>query len=54
MSNWEAQAIQKDVSDPLASFYNHFSHNPNEIYLDGNSLGKLPLRVSDQLQEVIT
>lgn len=54
MSNWEAQAIQKDASDPLASFYNRFSHNPNEIYLDGNSLGKLPLGVSDQLQEVIT
>ena len=54
MSDWEVHATEKDAQDPLAAFYDRFSHNPNEIYLDGNSLGKLPLGVSDQLQEVIS
>ena len=37
-----AQAL--DASDPLASFRAEFYHSdPQQCYLDGNSLGKLPL-----------
>jgi len=37
-----AQAL--DASDPLASFRAEFYHaDPDQCYLDGNSLGKLPL-----------
>jgi len=33
-----------DASDPLASFREEFFHaDPDQCYLDGNSLGKLPL-----------
>ena len=35
------KALSLDQNDPLASFRNHF-FDSNEIYLDGNSLGKLP------------
>ena len=33
-----------DQEDTLANFKNQFENNTNEIYLDGNSLGKLPLK----------
>ncbi len=42
-----------DQEDVLADFRNHFEHNPNEIYLDGNSLGKLPKKTQKVLQETI-
>ena len=36
-------ALQLDSQDPLAAFRNDFViHDPNLIYLDGNSLGMLP------------
>ena len=31
-----------DSNDSLAHFRKEFIHQENEIYLDGNSLGKLP------------
>ena len=38
-----AHALQLDAADPLASFRERFIHaDPDLIYLDGNSLGKLP------------
>jgi kynureninase len=38
-----AHALQLDAADPLASFRERFVHaDPDLIYLDGNSLGKLP------------
>ena len=33
-------AIEKDNNDDLKSFKSRFVNNENEIYLDGNSLGK--------------
>jgi len=37
-----------DREDPLASFRERFFHaDPDQCYLDGNSLGKLPLATID-------
>jgi len=47
-------ALKRDAEDPLKSFRNAFYHNPNEIYLDGNSLGKLPLRAQEKVGEALT
>lgn len=35
-----------DSKDSLAHFKKEFYHPENEIYLDGNSLGKLPLKAT--------
>jgi len=42
-----------DKNDPLAKFKKVFHHPPNEIYLDGNSLGKLPLKAKEIMTTVI-
>jgi kynureninase len=47
------KAQEKDQNDPLASFKKEFHHAENEIYLDGNSLGKLPLKTKETMQTLI-
>ena len=47
----KAQAL--DQSDRLAEFYQLFYHPENEIYLDGNSLGKQPLKTKERLVSVL-
>ena len=47
------KAKQKDHEDRLAPFREEFHHVPDEIYLDGNSLGKLPLKTTSILTNVI-
>ena len=42
-------AIEKDNNDDLKSFKSRFVNNKNEIYLDGNSLGKLPVVTENDL-----
>ncbi len=42
-------AIEKDNNDDLKSFKSRFVNNENEIYLDGNSLGKLPVVTENNL-----
>lgn len=43
-----------DAQDELASFRDEFViDNPNLIYLDGNSLGRLPKRTTDFMQNAI-
>ena len=42
-------AIEKDNNDNLKSFKSRFVNNENEIYLDGNSLGKLPVVTENDL-----
>lgn len=42
-----------DQNNPLAHFKARFSHPENEIYLDGNSLGKLPLKAKDIVSNVV-
>ena len=41
LESYQQKAVEFDLNDPLASFRNDFETN-GEIYLDGNSLGKLP------------
>jgi kynureninase len=47
-------AQEQDAADPLASFRDRFAwHDPSLIYLDGNSLGMLPLATADRLADVV-
>jgi kynureninase len=47
-------AIEMDMSDPLGSYRSEFSITDSEmIYLDGNSLGRLPLNVSNDLKDAV-
>jgi kynureninase len=49
-----AYASQLDQQDKLAHFRERFViHNPNTIYLDGNSLGRLPGLTLDRMQTVV-
>lgn len=43
-----------DASDPLASLRDLFCLPPNQIYLDGNSLGVLPKATAARVQQVIS
>jgi kynureninase len=44
---------QADAADPLACFREHFHIPEGLIYLDGNSLGAMPVRTPGHLDEVI-
>ncbi|MFU8827600.1 MAG: kynureninase, partial [Brevefilum sp.] len=47
-------ASQLDADDPLGGYKAHFYRaDPDEIYLDGNSLGRLPLETQRRLAEII-
>lgn len=49
-----AAARSLDSQDPLARFRARFaSDDPKLIYLDGNSLGRLPLAAVERVQEVV-
>lgn len=44
-----------DSQDPLASYREEFFHpDPDQCYLDGNSLGKLPLATRDSVASFVT
>jgi kynureninase len=46
--------VELDAADPLAMFRERFAgHQRDLIYLDGNSLGRLPLATADRVAEVI-
>jgi kynureninase len=58
MSNLEytsrAHAVAKDDADPLAGFRSRFViTDPDLIYLDGNSLGRLPHGVAARMQRAV-
>ena len=53
MSDWKRRAQQLDEQDPLKGFRDRFLNRTDEIYLDGNSLGKLPLGVAEDNQEAV-
>ena len=47
-------AAQLDRNDPLASFRSQFIiSNPGMIYLDGNSLGRLPVRTIERMHTAV-
>ena len=47
-------ALELDSADPLAHFRAEFVINePDMLYMDGNSLGRLPLRTVDAMQAVV-
>ena len=48
------QAAVLDRADPLAAFRERFVFADDRIYLDGNSLGRLPRRTQRRLAEVIS
>ncbi len=46
-------AIKMDNTDPLKDFRNHFYFaDKNTIYLDGNSLGRLPLKTKQLIADI--
>jgi len=53
MNQSTKQARLLDSNDPLAKFRDQFVLNDEEVYLDGNSLGPLLIRVRDRLQVTI-
>ena len=47
-------AQECDAADPLAGFRDRFVHDdPSLIYLDGNSLGMLPVATADRISKVV-
>jgi kynureninase len=47
-------AVALDAADPLHDFrYRFVEDDPRRIYLDGNSLGRLPLATRDRLAEIV-
>ncbi|MFU7529389.1 kynureninase [Qipengyuania sp. ASV99] len=53
MQNLIAKAQALDEGDPLAPFRNRFHQRDGLIYLDGNSLGCMPLAASQRVRQVL-
>ena len=54
MSAGRDEAVERDRADPLAAFRDRFVvADPELVYLDGNSLGRLPRVTQERLQEVV-
>ncbi|MFZ2489194.1 MAG: kynureninase [Anaerolineae bacterium] len=54
MDTSRARAAELDQQDPLAAFRQHFYQpDPDLVYMDGNSLGRLPLTTPERLHQVI-
>lgn len=54
MSIAREDALALDAADPLAHLRDRFLHRAEEpIYLDGNSLGRLPLATAERLARVV-
>ncbi len=51
----EERASALDAADPLASFRDRFEFYPEEpvVYLDGNSLGRLPVATADRIGRTV-
>lgn len=50
--HYKNRAKEFDASDTLAQYSTHFSQSES-IYLDGNSLGKLPLKSVDLIHNIV-
>src|SRR5215472_10042885 len=57
MTGSRARAARLDAQDPLAAFRDRFARDLRDgrelIYLDGNSLGRLPLATAERIAQVI-
>ncbi len=53
MDDYLQKSLDLDKKDSLKSFKNRFVHSDNEIYLDGNSLGKLPKKTIEITSDLI-
>jgi len=54
MALTRAEAVRLDEADPLRAFRDRFvNDDPDRIYLDGNSLGRLPLATRDRLSALV-
>lgn len=53
MNNFLEKAIAFDKRDTLKSFNKKFVNDPDLIYLDGNSLGKLPLKTIETTANIV-
>src|SRR5262245_52885820 len=54
MTNGAENARSLDEHDELARFRNEFVvTDPSAIYLDGNSLGRLPKRAAERMRQVV-
>lgn len=51
--NFLKRASDADKKDPLIRYKDYFVKDDNLIYLDGNSLGKLPLKTVERLEELV-
>ncbi len=52
--DWRQRALLLDANDPLAGFRDKFAiADPTMIYLDGNSLGRLPRGVAERVNRAI-
>jgi kynureninase len=51
----EARASALDAADPLASFRDRFEFHPEDpvVYLDGNSLGRLPVATAERVSRTV-
>lgn len=48
-------AVEMDAADPLSEFRERFIiHDPDLIYLDGNSLGRLPKAAAERMDDVVS
>jgi len=54
MSGGRDEALERDRADPLASFRDRFViADPGLVYLDANSLGRLPRSTQERLQDAV-
>ena len=53
MSTQVFSAKALDIKDPLAAKYSEFAMPEGIVYLDGNSLGPLPMEAQTRAQEVV-
>jgi kynureninase len=53
MAEQRVSAIERDASDPLADLRRKFLLPEETLYLDGNSLGALPIGVTERIDRVI-
>jgi kynureninase len=54
MTSFLDQVLALDKNDELAAFKDHFVQNDQLIYLDGNSLGKLPKKSVNLINDLVT